>query len=86
MLNGNSEIMLWNMILTALLAVLGVMAKSKFDHIDKIATLLSHTREEIARDNITRSEYSRDLDKIMDRLDAGILRLENKIDEFSRRS
>jgi hypothetical protein len=86
-MNASSlDMMIWNMILTGILAVIGFMAKSKFDHVERIGNLLNKTREEIARDHITRAEYTRDLDKIMERFDAGILRVEAKIDELNRRN
>jgi hypothetical protein len=47
--------------------------------------LLNRTREEVARDHITRAEVHRDMEKIMERFDAGINRLEAKIDELGRR-
>jgi hypothetical protein len=76
----------WNIILTctggAVLAVIGFIAKSKFSELDRVATLLNQTREQIARDHITRAEYSRDLDKLMERFDVGFLRLEKKIDDM----
>jgi hypothetical protein len=78
------EMMIWNMALTALVALLGFFARSKFNEIDRVALLLNKTREEVARDHITRAEYSRELDKLMDRFDAGVLRLEHKIDELHK--
>jgi hypothetical protein len=42
------------------------------------------TREEVARDHITRAEVHRDMEKIMERFDAGISRLETKIDELRK--
>lgn len=77
---------LWNIILTCVggtvLAVIGFIAKSKFSELDRVATLLNQTREQIARDHITRAEYSRDLDKLMERFEVGFLRLEKKIDDI----
>jgi hypothetical protein len=79
------EMMIWNVILTALVGVMGFLFKGKFDELDRVADLLNKTREEVARDHITRAEYKGDLEKIMDRFDAGVLRLEAKIDEVSKR-
>ncbi len=42
--------------------------------------------EEVARDHITRAEVHRDMEKIMERFDAGINRLEAKIDELGKRN
>ena len=58
--------------------------KGKFEELDRLGILLNRTREEIAREHITRSEVQRDLEKIMERFDAGIARLESKIDELRK--
>jgi len=47
--------------------------------------LLNKTREEIARDLITRAEVRQDLEKIMERFDAGFERLEAKIDQLAKK-
>jgi hypothetical protein len=82
---ANVEMMVWNVVLTGLVAVMGFLFKGKFDELDRVADLLNKTREEVARDHITRAEYKGDLEKIMDRFDAGVLRLEAKIDEVAKR-
>lgn len=78
------EMMIWNMVLTALVTVLGFLVKGKFEELERLGILLNKTREEIARNHITREEVHRDLEKIMDRFDEGIHRLEAKIDEINR--
>ena len=77
--------MIWNIVLSAIVAVMGFMLKGKFDELDRLGILLNRTREEVARDHITRAEVHRDMEKIMERFDAGISRLEAKIDELHRR-
>jgi hypothetical protein len=79
------EMMIWNVVLTGIVSVMGFLFKGKFDELDRVTELLNKTREEVARDHITRAEYKGDLEKIMDRFDAGVLRLEAKIDEISKR-
>jgi len=80
------EMMIWNIILSAIVGVMGFMLKGKFDELDRLGILLNRTREEVARDHITRAEVARDMEKIMERFDAGISRLEAKIDELNRRT
>ena len=80
------EMMIWNIILTALVALMGFVLKEKFAEINRLGILLNRTREEVARDHITRAEVHRDMEKIMERFDAGINRLEAKIDELGRRT
>ena len=77
--------MLWNVVLTGLVGITMFMLQSKVDELNRISILLNKTREEVARDHITRAEVHRDLEKIMERFDAGILRLEAKIDDLAKR-
>ena len=79
------EMMLWNAVLTLLVGVTMFMLKNKVEELQRISILLNKTREEVARDHITRAEVHRDLEKIMERFDAGILRLEAKIDDLAKR-
>jgi hypothetical protein len=78
------EMMIWNIVLSAIVAGMGLLLKGKFDELARLGILMNKTREEIARDHITRAEYSRDLDKLGDRFDAAVLRLENKIDGLNK--
>jgi hypothetical protein len=66
--------------------VMVFMLKGKFDELQRISILLNKTREEVARDNITRAEVRQDLDKIRDHFDNGFKRLEDKIDALGKRS
>lgn len=80
------EMMLWNVALTGILAVIGFMARAKFEELDRIAILLNKTREEIARDHVTRAEINQTLDRLADKIEASIQRLENKIDQINQKA
>ncbi len=68
--------MVWNVVLTAIVALLGFVIKEKFAELGRISILLNKTREEVARDHITRSEFRSDMQQLLDRFD----RIERKID------
>jgi len=72
------EMMIWNIVLTAIVALLGFIVKEKFAELQRISILLNRTREEVARDHITRGEFRADMQQLMDRFD----RLERKIDNL----
>lgn len=72
------EMLVWNIVLTAIVALLGFILKDKFSEINRLGILLNRTREEIARDHITRSEFRADMQQLIDRFD----RLERKIDNL----
>jgi hypothetical protein len=78
------EMMLWNVALSAIVGLMIFMLKSKMDELDRLSILLNKTREEVARDHITRAEVRSDIEKLMERFDAGIDRLENKIDQLRK--
>jgi hypothetical protein len=54
------------------------------DEMNRISILLNRTREEVARDHITRKEVDDKVDRIVERFDDGFKRLETKIDELAR--
>jgi hypothetical protein len=70
------EMMVWNIVLTAIVGVMGFIIKEKFSELSRISILLNKTREEVARDHITRSEFRADMAQLMERFD----RLERKLD------
>lgn len=72
------EMMIWNIILTGLFGVLAYVMREKFEELSRISILLNRTREEVARDHITRQEFRADMQQILDRFD----RLEHKIDRL----
>lgn len=76
--------MLWNVALSAIVAVMGFMLKGKFDEIDRLGILLNRTREEVARDHITRSEVRADMERLLNHVDSRFNRLEEKIDELHK--
>ena len=73
------EMMLWNVVLSAIVGIMGFLLKSKFDELQRLSILLNRTREEVARDHITRSEFRADMAQLMDRFD----RLERKLDRIA---
>ena len=75
---------LWNLITSVLVGLVMFMFKNSHDELQRLQVLLNKTREEIARDHITRAEVRQDLEKIMERLDAGFERLEAKIDQLAK--
>jgi hypothetical protein len=68
----------WNAVLTVLLAIVGFFMASKFKELDRLSILLNRTREEVARDHITRAEFRQDMKELLERFD----RIESKIDNL----
>jgi len=78
------EMMVWNVVLTAIVAVMGFLLKSKFDEVGRLGILLNRTREEVARDHVTRKEVDDRFDKFLSHVDQRFNRLEVKLDEIRK--
>lgn len=72
------EVMVWNFVLSALLAVLGWVLKEKSAEVHRLQVLINRTREEIAKEYVTKAEVHADINRVLDRLD----RLEMKLDRL----
>ena len=78
------EMMIWNVVLTAIVGVMGFLLKSRFDEIARLGILLNKTREEVARDHVTRKEVDDRFDKFVSHVDQRFNRLELKLDEIRK--
>lgn len=74
------ESMLWNMGLSLVIAVMGFFLKEKSAELGRITILLNRTREEIAKEYVTRADVHHDINRVLDRLD----RFETKLDTFMK--
>jgi len=72
------DMMLWNIALSAIIALISWFAKSMWDELQRQNILLNRTREEIAKEYVTKAEVHADINRVMDRLDA----LDAKIDRL----
>lgn len=78
------EMMIWNVVLTAIVGLMGFLLKSKFDELGRISILLNRTREEVARDHITRKEVDDRVEKLVVHMDQRFNRLEQKLDDMRK--
>jgi hypothetical protein len=72
------DLMLWNLGLSVVLALVGWVLKEKAMELSRLSILLNRTREEVARDYVTKGEVHADINRVLDRLD----RLDAKIDRL----
>lgn len=75
------EMMIWNALLSAVLGIMAFVVKDKFSEIQRLSILVNRTREEIARDHITRAEFRQDMKQLFDRFD----QIEKKLDNMRER-
>ena len=78
------ELLIWNIVLSAVVGLMGFFLKGKIEELDRIGILLNKTREEVAREHVTRAEMNTIVDKLGDRFDRAFERLELKVDEMRK--
>lgn len=72
------DMMVWNLLLTTAFALVGFIGMTMHNEIKRLSILLNRTREEVAKDYVTKQEVHADINRVMDRLDA----LDAKIDRL----
>jgi hypothetical protein len=70
--------LLWNVILTGCLGLVGWTARTLWSELQRVQILLNRTREEIAKEYVTKAEVHADINRIIDRLEA----LDAKLDRL----
>lgn len=70
--------LVWNGALSLFVGLFAYVAHEKFSELARVTILLNKTREEIARDNVTKAE----VDRITDHIDQRFNRLESKLDQL----
>jgi hypothetical protein len=72
------ENVIWNIILSTGLGLLTWVLKEKSNELARVTILLNRTREEIAKEYVTKIEVHADINRVLDRLD----RLDEKLDRL----
>jgi len=73
--------MLWNILLTGALALVSFFAKTLWAEVQRLSILLNRTREEVAKEYVTKVEVHADMNRVIDRLEA----LDSKLDRLMER-
>jgi hypothetical protein len=72
------DLAVWNTILSAGVGLLAWLAKTLWSEVSRLSILLNRTREEVARDYVTKQAASSDIDRILEQL----RRLDEKLDRL----
>lgn len=72
------DLMLWNIGLTAALALIGWFAQTLWAEVQRLNILLNRTREEVARDYVTKQEVHADINRVV----TSIKSLDEKLDRL----
>jgi len=70
--------MIWNGILTFAFGLLGWVLRSYVEELKRVTILLNRTREEMAKEYVTKGEVHADINRVMNRLEA----LDAKLDRL----
>ena len=76
------DMMLWNILLTGALGIAGWIVKTIWSEQQRLQVLLNRTREEVAKDYVTKVEVHADINRVLDRIEA----LDAKIDRLIERT
>ena len=72
------DMLFWNVILTGAIGLISWFAKTMWAEQQRLSILLNRTREEVAKEYVTKAEVHADINRVMDRLDS----LDAKLDRF----
>jgi len=72
------DMMLWNIVLTAAFAGMSWFAKTMWAEQQRLNILINRTREEVAKEYVTKAEVHNDMNRVIDRLEA----LDAKLDRI----
>ena len=73
---------LWNVIITVIVLPIGFLVRSILKEQNRLNILVNRTREEIARDYVTRDQIEKDFERIMDT----ITRIDEKLDRLQTKT
>ena len=77
-----SEVMLWNTVLSVLLVLIGWVLREKSSELNRITILLNRTREEVAKEYVTKVEVHADINRVMTRLEVLDAKLDRLIEGY----
>jgi hypothetical protein len=69
---------LWSAGLTGGIGLLGWVLKGYVTEVQRLSILLNRTREEIAKEYVTKAEVHKDINRVLDRIEA----LDSKLDRL----
>ena len=75
------DMMLWNVILTAGIGLVSWFARTTWAELNRVQILLNRTREEMAKEYVTKAEVHADINRVIQRLEA----LDAKLDRLMER-
>ena len=72
------DLTVWNLVLSVLLGLVGWTLKEKSAELSRVTILLNRTREELAKEYVTKQEVHADINRVLDQLKS----MNEKLDRF----
>ena len=72
------EVMLWNTVLSLVIGIVSWVLRDKAAELARVTILLNKTREEVAKEYVTKVEVHADINRVMNRLEV----LDAKLDRL----
>jgi hypothetical protein len=72
------ELMIWNLVLSFVISILGWVLREKSAELTRATILINRTREEVAKEYVTKAEVHADINRVMIRLEV----LDAKLDRL----
>jgi hypothetical protein len=76
------ELMLWNTVLSLVIGILSWVLREKSAELSRITILLNRTREEVAKEYVTKVEVHADINRVMTRLEVLDAKLDRLIEGY----
>jgi hypothetical protein len=76
------DLMIWNAALSLVIGIVSWVLKDKAAELARISILLNKTREEIAREYVTKTEVHADINRVMNRLEVLDAKLDRLIENI----
>jgi len=74
------DMMIWNIVLSFLSALILLWVRGVHEELKRLQILVNKTREEMAKEYVTKADVHNDMNRVIQRLD----RLDAKLDEFMK--
>ena len=78
------DMMLWNIILTAGIGLVSWFARTTWAELQRVQILLNRTREEMAKEYVTKAEVHADINRVIQRLEALDAKLDRLMERYSQ--
>jgi len=78
------ELMLWNVVLTGALALVSWFARTMWAEVQRLSILLNRTREEVAKEYVTKAEVHADINRVINRLESLDAKLDRILDNRTK--